>query len=54
MTIFDKKNEVIILVEGKVCIIGQINHRKDNKKRKYLDLRLVLQKLMELNYELLK
>ena len=40
MTIFDKKKKVIILVEGKVCYIGQINDRNDYKKRKYLDLRL--------------
>ena len=45
MTIFDKKNKVIILVEGKVCNIGQINDRNDYKKRKYLDLRLGLRKL---------
>ena len=45
MTIFDKKNKVIILVEGTVCNIGQINDRNDYKKRKYLDLRLGLRKL---------
>ena len=45
MTIFDKKNKVIVLVEGTVCNIGQINDRKDYKKRPYLDLRLGLQKL---------
>ena len=45
MTIFDKKNEAIILVEGTVCNIGQINNRNDYKKRKYLDLRLGLRKL---------
>ena len=45
MTIFDKKNKVIILLEGTVCNIGQINDRNDYKKRKYLDLRLGLRKL---------
>ena len=45
MTIFDKKNKVIILVEGKVCNIGQINDTNDYKKRKYLDLTLGLRKL---------
>ena len=45
MTTFDKKNKVIILVEGTVCNIGQINDRNDYKKRKYLDLRLGLRKL---------
>ena len=51
MTIFDKKNKVIILVEGKICNIGQINDRNDYKKRKYLDLRLGLRKLYP-DYEL--
>ena len=45
MTIFDRKNKVIILVEGTVCNIGQINDKNDYKKRKYLDLRLGLRKL---------
>ena len=45
MTIFDKKNKVIILVEGTVCNIGQINDRNDYKKKTYLDLRLGLRKL---------
>lgn len=45
MTIFDMKNKVIILVEGTVCNIGQINDGKDYKKRPYLDLRPGLQKL---------
>ena len=45
MTIFDKKNKVIILVEGTVCNIGQINDRNDYKKRMYLDLRLGLRRL---------
>ena len=46
MTIFDKKNKVIILVKGTVCNIGQINDRNNNyKKTKYLDLRLGLRKL---------
>ena len=45
MMIFDKKNKVITLVEGTVCNIAQINDRNDYKKRKYLDLRLDLQKL---------
>ena len=45
VTIFDKKNKVIILVEGTVCNIGQINDRNDYKKRKYPDLRLGLRKL---------
>ena len=51
MTIFDKKNKVIILVEGTVCNIGQINDRNDYKKRKYLDLRLGLRKLYS-DYEI--
>ena len=37
--------KVIILVEGTVCSIGQINDRNDYKKRKNLDLRLGLRKL---------
>ena len=45
MRIFDEKNKVIILVEGTVCNIGQINDRNDYKKRKYLDLRLGHRKL---------
>ena len=45
MTIFDMKNKVIILVEGTVCNIGQMNDWKDYKKRPYLDLRLGPQKL---------
>ena len=45
ITIFDMKNKVIILVEGTVCNIGQINDRSNYKKRKYLDLRLGLRKL---------
>ena len=45
MTIFDKKNKVIILVEGRVCNISQINDRNYCKKRTYLDLRLGLRKL---------
>ena len=45
MTIFDKKNKAIILVEGTVCNIGQINDRNDHKKRKYPDLRLGLSDL---------
>ena len=36
MPIFDLKNKVIILVEGTVCNIGQINDRNNYKKRKYL------------------
>ena len=51
MTIFDKKNKVIILVEGTVCNVGQINDRNHYKKRKYLDLRLGLRKLY-LDYEI--
>ena len=38
MTIFHLKNKVIILVEGTVCNIGQINDRNDYKKRMYLGL----------------
>ena len=54
MTIFDKKNKVIILVEGTVCNIVQINDiRNDYKKRKYLDLRLGLGKLY-LDYKIKK
>ena len=53
MTIFDRKNKVIILVEGTVCNIGQINDRNDYKKRKYLDLRLDLRKLYP-DYEIKK
>jgi len=45
MTIFDMKNEVIILLEGTVCNIGPISDRNDYKKRKYLDLTLGLRKL---------
>ena len=45
MMIFDKKNKVIILVEGTVGNMEQINDRNDYKKRKYLDLRLGLRKL---------
>ena len=43
--IFDMKNKVITLVEGKVYNIGQINDRNDYKKGKYVDLRLGLRKL---------
>ena len=32
ITIFDKKNKVIILVEGTVCNIGQMNDRNEYKK----------------------
>ena len=45
MTICDKKNKKIILVEGIVCNLGQINDRNEYKKKKYLDLRLGLHKL---------
>ena len=45
MTIFDKKNKAIILLEATVCNIGHVNDRNDSKKRKYLDLRKGLRKL---------
>ena len=45
MTIYDKKNKKIILKEGTVCNVAQINDRDEYKKRKYLDLRLELRKL---------
>ena len=53
MAIFAMKNKVIILVEGTVCNIGQINDRNDFKKRKYLDLRLDLWKLYS-DYEIMQ
>ena len=51
MTILDNMNKVIILAEGSVCNIGQINDRYDYNKRKYLDLRLGLRKLYS-DYEI--
>ena len=45
ITIYDRKNKKVILIEGTVCNIGQINDRNEYKKRKYLDLRVGLRKI---------